>query len=143
MSFTGLKQPITQVMQVSFSFPANTPAGTTVLGSITTDPQLPATTTITVPSNEVWHITDIYLEADADLGVDGYIDFKINDLAQNLRFGPLSLTKKTLFKPVTLRQAIVLDKLSKVNITMQNRTAVGASAVTTKVTIEVVRIPLG
>lgn len=143
MSFTGLKQPITQVFRVKFDFPANAPAGTQVLGSITTDPQLPSTTTITVPSNEIWHITDIYLEADADLGVDGYIDFKVNDLAQNLRFGPLSLTKKTLFKPVSLKQAIVLDRLSKINIVMQNRTSVGASAVSTTITIEVVRIPVG
>jgi hypothetical protein len=142
VSFTGLKQPIMQVLRVKFDIAANAPAGTVVIGSITTDPALGAKNELTVPSNEVWHITDIYAEASADIGVDGYVDLKVNDLNQNLRFGPLAQTLKTLLKPVALRQAVVIDRLSKINFVFQTRVAVGASGVSTIITVEVVRIPV-
>jgi hypothetical protein len=143
MSFTGLRQPITQVIRVKFSIPANSPQGTVLIGDIITDPALDAKKELTVPANEVWHVTEIYAEDAADVGVDGYVDLKVNDLNQNLRFGPLKQTLKTLFKPVALRQAIVIDRLSKINFLFQTRVASGASATTTTITVEVVRIPAG
>lgn len=94
--FTALRQPVTQVLRVKFDFDANAPAGTEDIGSITTDPALSAVETITVPSNEVWHIVDIYAEASGDIGADGYLDLIVNDLRQNLRFGPMAQTLKTL-----------------------------------------------
>jgi hypothetical protein len=142
MSFTGLRQPIPQVLRVRFTIAANSPAGTTVIGEITTDPALAPKSELTVPSNEVWHITDIYAEDAADIGVDGYVDLKVNDLNQNLRFGPLKQTLKTLLKPVALRQAVVVDRLSKINFIFQTRAASGASPTSTTVTVEVVRIPV-
>jgi hypothetical protein len=142
MSFTGLRQPITQVLRVKYTIPANSPAGTTVIGEITTDPALGPKSELTVPSNEVWHITDIFAEETADIGVDGYVDLKVNDLNQNLRFGPLKQTLKTLLKPIALRQAIVIDRLSKINFLFQTRVASGASPTSTTVTVEVVRIPV-
>jgi hypothetical protein len=142
MSFTGLKQPIVQVFRVKFNIAANTPAGSVIIGEITTDPALPAKSEINVPSNEVWHVTDIYAEDNGDIGIDGYVDLKVNDLNQNLRFGPLKQTLKTLLKPIALRQAIVIDRLSKINFLFQTRVASGASATTTTITVEVVRIPV-
>lgn len=141
--FTGMRGPIPQVLRVKFDFAANTAAGTEVLGSITTDPKLPPKTEILIPSTEVWHIVDIYAETTGDIGADGYLDLYIDDLKQNLRFGPMSQTLKTLLKPIALRQAIVLNGNSKVVFSFQNRAAVGASAVSTVITVEVVRIPIG
>jgi hypothetical protein len=143
MSFTGLRQPITQVIRVKFSIPANSPQGTVLIGDVITDPALDAKKELTVPANEIWHVTEIYAEESADVGVDGYVDLKVNDLNQNLRFGPLKQTLKTLFKPVALRQAIVIDRLSKVNFLFQTRVTSGASATTTTITVEVVRVPAG
>jgi hypothetical protein len=142
MSFTGLKQPIVQVFRVKFDIAANTPAGSVIIGDITTDPALPAKSEINVPSNEVWHVTDIYAEASADIGTDGYVDLKVNDLNQNLRFGPMAQTLRTLLKPIALRQAIVIDRLSKINFLFQTRVASGASPTSTTITVEVVRIPV-
>jgi hypothetical protein len=142
MSFTGLKQPIVQIIRVKFNIAANSPAGTVVIGDITTDPALGPKNELTVPSNEVWHVTDIFAEDSADIGVDGYVDLKVNDLNQNLRFGPLKQTLKTLLKPVALRQAIVIDRLSKINFLFQTRVASGASPTSTTITVEVVRIPV-
>jgi hypothetical protein len=143
MSFTGLRQPITQVIRVKFDIPANSPQGTTVIGDVETDPALGAKKELTVPSNEVWHVTEIYAEDGSDVGIDGYVDLKVNDLNQNLRFGPLKQTLKTLLKPVALRQAIVIDRLSKINFLFQTRVASGASATSTTITVEVVRVPAG
>jgi hypothetical protein len=143
MSFTGLRQPITQVIRVRFAIPANSPQGTVVIGDIITDPALDARKELTVPSNEVWHVTEIYAEDAGDVGVDGYVDLKVNDLNQNLRFGPLRQTLKTLLKPVALRQAIVIDRLSKINFLFQTRVASGGSATATTITVEVVRVPAG
>lgn len=143
MSFTGLAQPITQTIRVRFPFPANTPAGTVVLGRIVTDPQQPETDSLTVPSTEVWHIVDIYAEASADIGVDGYLDLVVNDLRQNLRFGPMAQTLRSLLRPIALRQAIIIDRLSKIAFVFQNRVNVGSSAVNTTITVEVVRVPVG
>jgi hypothetical protein len=143
MSFTGLAQPITQIIRVKFDFAANAPAGTVVLGKITTDPQQPAQDFLPVPSTEVWHITDIYAEDSGDIGADGYLDLVINDLRQNLRFGPMAQTLKTLLRPIALRQAIIVDRLSQLAFAFQNRAAVGASAVSTTITVEVVRVPVG
>jgi hypothetical protein len=143
MSFTGLRQPITQVLRVRFVFPANSPAGTVVLGKITADPQQPEKDSLTVPPSEVWHITDIFAESTGDIGVDGYLDLTVNDLKQNLRFGPMSQTLRTLLRPIALRQAIVLDRMSNVTFSFQSRSAVGASAVSTTVTVEIVRVPVG
>ena len=143
MSFTGLRQPITQVIQVKFDFLANSPAGTVVLGKIITDPQQPARDSLNVPPTEVWHITDIYAESTDNIGADGYLDIIVNDIKQNLRFGPMSQTLKTLLRPVALRQAIVLDRMSTVTFSFQNRSAVGASAVSTIVNVEIVRVPVG
>ena len=143
MSFTGLAQPITQTVRLKFTFPANTPAGTVVLGKITTDPQQPEQDFLSVPSTEVWHITDIYAESTADIGADGYLDLVINDLRQNLRFGPMAQTLKTLLRPIALRQAIIVDRLSKLAFVFQNRANVGASPVSTTITVEIVRVPVG
>jgi hypothetical protein len=142
MSFTGLRQPITQVIRVRFPIAANAPAGTVVIGDITTDPALGTTKELMVPSNEVWHITDIYSEVSGDIGVDGYVDLKINDLNQNLRFGPLAQTLRTLLRPVSLKQAVVIDRMSKINFLFQTRVNNGASATATTITVEVVRIPV-
>lgn len=140
--FTGLKQPIPQTIRVIFNLSANTPAGTPVLGKIVTDPALPQQDFLVVPSNEIWHITDIFAEASADIGVDGYVDLMINELRQNLRFGPLAQTLRTLLNPIKLKTAIVIDKLSKVYFVFTNRTAVGGTSTTTTITVEVVRIPV-
>jgi hypothetical protein len=142
MSFTGLRQPITQVIRVRFPIGANAPAGTVVIGDITTDPALGTTKELMVPSNEVWHITDIYSEVSGDIGVDGYVDLKINDLNQNLRFGPLAQTLRTLLRPVSLKQAVVIDRMSKINFLFQTRVAAGTSATATTITVEIVRIPV-
>ena len=142
MSFTGLRQPISQVMRVKFTIPANSPAGTTVIGEITTDPALQPTQVLTVPANEVWHIVDIYAESTSDIGVDGYVDLYINELRQNLRFGPLGQTLKTLLNAIRLRQAVVIDRLSRLQFVFTTRSATGASAVTTTITVEVVRVPV-
>ncbi|MEM3423710.1 MAG: hypothetical protein QXE51_04020 [Nitrososphaeria archaeon] len=142
MSFTGLKQPITQVIRVKFDFSANAPAGTEDIGSITTDPALSPVESLVVPSNEVWHITDIYAETDTDIGVDGYLDLIVNDLRQNLRFGPMKQTLKTLLKPLALKQAIVIDRLSRLQFVFKTRSSVGASAVSTTISVEIVRIPI-
>jgi hypothetical protein len=143
MSFTGLNQPISQVMRVKFTIPANSPAGTSVIGEITTDPALQPTQVITVPANEVWHIVDIYAESTTDIGVDGYVDLYINELRQNLRFGPLRQTVKTLLRPIALRQAVVIDRLSRFQFVFTTRAPTGASATTTEMTVEVVRVPVG
>jgi hypothetical protein len=142
MSFTGLRQPISQVMRVKFTIPANSPAGTSVIGEITTDPSLQPTQVITVPANEVWHIVDVYAESTADVGVDGYVDLYINELRQNLRFGPLRQTLKSLLNPIRLRQAVVIDRLSRFQFVFTTRSATGASATTTEITVEVVRVPV-
>lgn len=142
MSFTGLRQPISQVVRVKFDFAANAPAGTEDIGSIITDPALAPTEFLTVPSNEVWHIVDIYAESTSDIGVDGYLDVIVNDLRQNLRFGPMSQTLRTLLRPITLRQAIVVDRLSKLQFVFKTRTAVGASQASTTITVEIVRVPI-
>lgn len=142
MSFTGLRQPISQVVRVKFDFAANAPAGTEDIGSIITDPALAPTEFLTVPSNEVWHIVDIYAESTGDIGVDGYLDVIVNDLRQNLRFGPMAQTLKTLLRPITLRQAIVVDRLSKLQFVFKTRTAVGASPASTTITVEIVRVPI-
>jgi hypothetical protein len=114
-----------------------------VLGRIVTDPQQPETDSLTVPSTEVWHIVDIYAEASADIGVDGYLDLVVNDLRQNLRFGPMAQTLRSLLRPIALRQAIIIDRLSKIAFVFQNRVNVGSSAVNTTITVEVVRVPVG
>lgn len=142
MSFTGLRQPVTQVLRVKFDFAANSPTGTEDIGSITTDPALSAVETLTVPSNEVWHITDVYAEASGDIGADGYLDVIVNDLRQNLRFGPMSQTMKSLLNPLRLRQAIVIDRLSRLQFIFKIRSAVGASPASTTITVEIVRIPV-
>jgi hypothetical protein len=41
-----------------------------------------------------------------------------------------------------LRQAVVIDRLSKINFLFQTRVASGASATSTTITVEVVRIPV-
>jgi len=143
MSFTGLRQPITQVVQVRFEFPANSPSGTVVLGKIIADPQQPAKDYLNVPPTEVWHITDIYAESMDNIGADGYLDIIVDDIKQNLRFGPMSQTLKTLLRPVVLRQAIVLDRMSTVTFSFQNRSAVGPAPVTTTINVEIVRVPVG
>ena len=142
MSFTGLRQPVTQAIRVKFDFAANAPAGTEDIGSITTDPALSAVESLNVPSNEVWHIVDIYAESDADVGVDGYLDVIVNDLRQNLRFGPMKQTLKSLLNPIKLRQAIIVDRLSRLQFVFKTRAAVGASAVSTTITVEIIRIPV-
>lgn len=142
MSFTGLRQPVTQTVRIKFDFAANAPVGTEDIGSITTDPSLTATETLTVPTNEIWHITDIYAEASGDIGADGYLDVIVNDLRQNLRFGPMSQTLKSLLVPLRLRQAIVLDRNSRVQFVFKIRAAVGANPVSTIVNAEIVRIPI-
>jgi hypothetical protein len=96
-----------------------------------------------VPPNEVWHITEIYAESTSDVGVDGYLDVSVNDLRQNLRFGPMAQTLRSLLNPLRLKQAIVLDRMSKFDFRFQSRANVGASAVSTTVTVEIVRIPVG
>ena len=144
MSFTGLKQPISQVLRVKFDFAANAPVGTEDIGEIVEDPALSGREEITVPANEIWHIVDIYLEDDADLGAkDGYLDLIVNNLRQNLRFGPLKQTKKTLLNPIKLRQAIVVDRLSRISFVFKLREAMGASAGSNTITVEIVRIPVG
>lgn len=140
--FTRAVGPISQVLRVRFDFSAGAPAGTEVLGSVTTDPKLPAKTELTVPSTEVWHIVEVYAESTGDIGVDGYLDLYIDDLKQNLRFGPMSQTLRTLLNPVRLFQAIVLPPNSRFVFAFTNRTAVGASAVSTTITVVVYRIPL-
>lgn len=141
--FTRLGQPVTQIIRVRFDFPANSPVGTEDIGAITTDPALSATETLTVPSTEVWHITDIYAESAGDIGVDGYLDVIVNDLRQNLRFGPMAQTLKTLLNPIKLKQAVVVDRLSRLQFVFKIRSAVGASAASTTLTVELVRIPVG
>lgn len=142
MSFTGLRQPVTQAIRVKFDFAANAAAGTEDIGSITTDPALSAVESLNVPSNEVWHIVDIYAESDTDVGVDGYLDVIVNDLRQNLRFGPMKQTLKSLLNPIKLRQAIIVDRLSRLQFVFKTRAAVGASAVSTTITVEIIRIPV-
>jgi len=142
MSFTGLRQPVTQAIRVKFDFAANAPTGTEDIGSITTDPALSAVESLNVPSNEVWHIVDIYAESDTDVGVDGYLDVIVNDLRQNLRFGPMKQTLKSLLNPIKLRQAIIVDRLSRLQFVFKTRAAVGASAVSTTITVEIIRIPV-
>ncbi|MEM2567467.1 MAG: hypothetical protein QXH20_03230 [Candidatus Bathyarchaeia archaeon] len=142
MSFTGLRQPVTQVLRVKFDFAPNAPAGAEDIGQITSDPALGAVETLPIPSNEVWHITDIYAENSSDIGADGYLDLIVNDLRQNIRFGPMSQTLKTLLNPVRLHQAIVIDRLSRLQFIFKIRSPVGASAVSTTINVVVVRVPV-
>lgn len=141
--FTALRQPVTQVVRVKFDFPAGAPAGSEDIGSITTDPALSPVETLTVPSNEVWHITDIYAEASDDIGADGYLDVIVNDLRQNLRFGPMAQTLRSLLNPLRLKQALIVDRLSRLQFIFKIRSAVGTSPVSTTITVEIVRVPVG
>lgn len=80
-----------QTLAVSLTVPANTPAGTLLQADIVVNPFTGVTSKeAVIPASQSWYITDIFIRASGDVGVDAQAIFLKNGVKQMLITDPLS-----------------------------------------------------
>lgn len=136
---TGL---VVQVLRVVFTFGASAPAGTEKNGVITLDPAIDTVTALQTPPDEDWAIGRIYGRSDTEVAVgDGYVDVKINQVRQNLQFGPVKSTYPTIQNPIRLPFTIPLPKNSQINFLYKLLETGHATSLTATLYVDLLRAP--
>ena len=94
MSFVKPTAPYTQSWVASVSIPASVAAGYTAAATITTDVSTGTEyTTVPLPSDQYLLVYDVFVTAAP--AVDGFVQFKVNNISQGQSFGPISQTQRT------------------------------------------------
>jgi hypothetical protein len=137
-SYVTLTGPQATVFIVTASLPANAGAGTVVQASIQIAPQLPAVSSVVVPSTEVWSIVDLYTLT--TYSPDAAIQLYINGYLQDI-YPTLNSVYINNYKKWTLTQAIKLPPTASWTIQLVTLGAVGSSAVSVTLYISAIRAP--
>jgi len=145
MSYASLTNPIPLDITMNFSVPGSAPAGTIVIGSFVPDPtQASVTSTvISAPPDETWIVSDIYSPVQTP-AVDGVLQFKLNKKAQNINFGPLSLTYKNVYNVLSLNKSgyIVIPPSGLLEVDLVTAVANSSTtAVTVSANVRITRVP--
>ena len=86
--------PYMQAWVASVTIPASEAAGYVAGATITTDLSSGTQyTTVPLPSDQYLLVYDVFVTAAPS--VDGFVQFKVNNIAQGQSFGPLSQTQRT------------------------------------------------
>ncbi|MEM3829042.1 MAG: hypothetical protein QXP36_07510 [Conexivisphaerales archaeon] len=127
---------------LSFPIPASAAAGTVINAQMQLlGPNVPPTTTQTVPSNEVWHILDIFTQGVVSGGADGQIVLTINGIDQPYSIS-VSNVNISLLTRFTLPQSIPIGPNSTISFKLILSAASGSSAVTQLVYVKLLRRPI-
>ena len=136
--------PYVQTWVASVSIPASAAAGYVAGATITTDMSSGTQyTTVPLPSDQYLLIYDVFVTATP--AVDGFVQFKVNNISQGQRFGPLSQTQRTYGSGrLSMRNnPLVINPSGLLSIAFITAAANGSSAVTQSFNINVMFIPRG
>jgi len=144
MSFVKPTAPYTQSWIGTVSIPASAAAGTVVGATINTDLSSGTQyTTVPLPSDQYLLVYDVFVTAAPS--VDGFVQFKVNNISQGQSFGPLSQTQRTFGSGrLTMRNnPLVITPSGLLSVAYITAAANGTSAVTQTFNISVMFIPRG
>ena len=127
-------------LTVSFTVPANSPAGSIVQGNISAfGPLVAASNTIVIPITEVWHIIDMYVIG-APAAVDATIIPLINGYVQNVN-PKLSSVNLNLLTRFRLPMSLPLSPSSTIAVSISTLALSGGATATQILTVKVTRAP--
>ncbi len=141
--YSSLTGEVPLDVAASFSVSGSAAQGTSVPATIIPDPTQPAVTQsyVQVPPDEYWLVYGVYSPVQTP-ALDGYVQFVVNNKAQNITFGPLSQTYRNIFGYKSLSSTILAQPNSQIApklITAAANTL--TTAVSVSVNIEIKRLP--
>lgn len=142
-NYTALAKPIRNTFNALITIPANNPMGTAVNLTIYTDPEQPSITSTFLQafSNEEWYIYKV--KSMSSPAIDGIIKFRVDTIAQNISFGPLSATLPSLEHTEDfINDFMVLQPMATGQPYFVPYAANGSVAINQYVQIYVLRVPL-
>lgn len=118
-------------------------AGSTVPLNFITDPTLPnqTTDTLRVPPSEKWLFYSVYTPS-APVG-DGFVTIKINGIAQNVQWGPLSQTVPTQYHVIPQNAKILAEPndIVQMYLVLTNNGFNTTAVVSDTIYVNIMRIP--
>jgi len=144
MSFVKPTAPYVQAWVASVTIPASVAAGYVAGATITTDLSSGTQyTTVPLPSDQYLLVYDVFVTAAP--AVDGFVQFKVNNIAQGQSFGPLSQTQRTYGSGrLTMRNnPLVISPSGLLSVAYITAAANGSSQATQTFNINVMFIPRG
>ena len=130
-------------ISISFTEPANSPAGSIFQGSIlASNPLAGSNNQVTVPSSEVWHILNTYnVGGVATNCVDSSLVIIINNYVQNVQVA-VSSTNLSLLRGFALSESIPIPPSGTLAVSLYSLAAVGATGGTQVQKLKIRKIPL-
>jgi len=144
MSFVQPTAPYVQSWIASVTIPPSAAQGYVAGATITTDLSSGTQyTTVPLPSDQYLLVYDVFVTAAPS--VDGFVQFKVNNIVQGQSFGPLSQTQRTFGSGrLTMRNnPLVIKPSGLLSIAYITAAANGASQATQTFNISVMFIPRG
>jgi len=144
MSFVKPTAPYVQSWIATVTIPPNENAGYVAGATITTDLSSGTQyTTVPLPSDQYLLVYDVFVTAAPS--VDGFVQFKVNNISQGQSFGPLSQTQRTYGSGrLTMRNnPLVINPSGLLSVAYITTAANGASQAIQTFNISVMFIPRG
>lgn len=138
MSAIGLKAPKEEVWKIDISIPASSSAGSVITATVTRDATSGAENKVTCPSDEVWHIVDIFVKNAPS--TDGWLIPFVGGFEQdNILLGATVVTNSARVK---LAKTIVILPTKELMFKYKLAEASGSSDETVTAYVKVVRYPV-
>jgi hypothetical protein len=139
-NLVGAFGPQTTELTVTWTIPANAPAGSVIVGTITAfGPLGGSVSSIFTPIVEVWHILDLYVVG-GPVGPDAVVFTLINGYVQNFQ-AKLSSINLNILTRYRLSDSIPIPPASQVSSSISTLSLNGATAVTQTGTYRVNKAP--
>ena len=144
VNYTKLQAPVPLTIIGSSTVSASATAGQSFVFNLQSDPTQPGTTYtyLTAPPTESWLVHGV--ESLSTPAIDGVVTWKVDNVDQNITFGPLSVTLPSIFHQKSFKTSYVdIGPTSRGQPYLVITAANGTTTVTVDVQFYVMRVPVG
>ena len=144
VNYTKLQAPVPLSIIGSSTVSASATAGQSFSFALQSDPTQPGTTYtyLTAPPTESWLVHGV--ESLSTPAIDGVVTWKVDNVDQNIIFGPLSVTLPTIYHQRSFKASYVdIGPTSRGQPYFVLAAANGTTTVTVNVQFYITRVPVG